>query len=101
MNYDPNLVKDGKQTRQTVELVFQFREYTATKEVVVLGSGMGFGVIDDAIEILHERLEEYSGWKLLLRHPDKEGLLVDLFFYDLASMLVAARIVSIEPAPNK
>ena len=101
MNYDPNLVKDGKQTKQTVELVFQFREYTVTKEIVVVGNGMGFGVIDDALDILHERLEESSGGKLLLRHPDKEGLLVDLFFYDLASMLVASRIISIEPAPSE
>lgn len=58
MNYDPNLTTCGRMATQTVRLTFGMWEYRKTMEVEVGGNCTGLTVIDCAVGIAYEQLEQ-------------------------------------------
>lgn len=114
MDYDPNLTSCGRMAKQTVRLTFGIWEYRKTMDVVVGGNCSGMDVIDYAVELAHDQLEERSVYcfekgrdrpysVIVLAHmsePDNTMECEDEEFRGyvwLRRMLIAAEIVSIEP----
>lgn len=100
MNYDPNMTLCGRMAKQTVNLTFQMWEYTAERTVVVGGNCTGVAVIDCAVEIVYEGLEDDRGYAYI-DMKDRDGN--ELQSTDegqgedwLKDMLVKAEILSIE-----
>jgi len=60
MNYDPNLVLCGRRAVQTVRLTFGVWDYRAVMEVDVGGNCTGLTVIDCAVGIAYDQLEQRS-----------------------------------------
>ncbi|EFJ2828368.1 DUF5406 family protein [Escherichia coli O21:H21] len=108
MNYDPNMTLCGRIAKQTVRLTLGQWEYRETFEVAVVGNLTGLDVIRSAIENLYEGLpyEEIHNAKTgstevyaTVRIGDLECTDEELLGeYWLESMLIAAEIISIEPA---
>lgn len=110
MNYDPNLVYCGRRAMQRVRLTFGMWEYRKTMEVEVGGNCLGHTVIDAAVGIAYEDLEQrgiYGTEKtyavLLLQKPEAPDDTMECDEEDmkgecwLGDMLIAAEIISIEP----
>ncbi len=113
MDYDPNLTLCGRMALQKVRLTFGLWEYRKTIEVEVGGNCTGLSVIDCAVGIAHDQLEErksrfgterYSSYSVILMHdisaPDQELECSDYCLRGedwLKDMLIAAEIISIEP----
>lgn len=107
MNYDPNMTLCGHLAKQTVLLTFGQWHYRQTYEVVVGGNLTGLDVITCAVESLYASLPydyfvDDEGQKQAiativigeLECSDEECLGEQW----LGEMLVAAQIISIEPA---
>jgi len=58
MNYDQNLVLCGRMAVQTVRLTFGVFDYRAVMEVEVGGNCTGMTVIDCAVGIAYDQLEQ-------------------------------------------
>ena len=116
MNYDPNLTTCGGMATQTVRLTFGMWEYRKTMEVEVGGNCTGLTVIDCAVGIAYEQLEQLGvyGSKqtyAVINMPkidDPEEILEcdegsdgwDRLRGDdwLKDMLISAEIIAIRPA---
>lgn len=110
MNYDPNLVLCGRRAIQNVRLTFGLWEYRAVMEVEVGGNCTGMTVIDCAVGIAYDQLEQrgiygsddtYAVITLVkageagaeMECEDDEGN----FDEWLKDMLIAAEITAIRP----
>jgi len=113
MDYDPNLTLCGRMAKQTVRLTFGMWEYRKTIEVEVGGNCTGLWVIDCAVSIAYDQLEQRPFYNhdrkrddsyavIHLPHPEKDDELEttdeDLRGEDwLKDMLVGAEIIAIRP----
>jgi hypothetical protein len=108
MNYNPNLVYCGRNTKQTVRCVFGLFEYRRIIETTVRGNCLGLDIIQGAIEHIYEDLplERESSFLILgdaqgdisnedncLLTSDDEGEESDW----LSKMLISAEITDIVP----
>lgn len=110
MNYDPNLVLCGRRAIQAVRLTFGIWNYRAVMEVDVGGNCTGMTVIDCAVSIAYDQLEQrciygsddtYAVITLVkagdaqieMECEDDEGHRDEW----LKDMLVAAEIIAIRP----
>ncbi len=102
MNYDPNLVSCGRRATQTVRLTFQRWGYTHTATVNVGGNCTGMTVMDCAIGMVFDNLDEVRGESfIVMTNESGEELEVsddDLKYRRwLEGMLVGAEILDIQP----
>jgi hypothetical protein len=106
MNYDPNLITNGKNTTQVVRITLGMWNWRETFDVPAGGNVMGFMIIESAIESLYEKL--FTIFKAnndgVAKVVFKRGIETFTCVDDngdgsdwLKSMVVAAEIVSIEP----
>ena len=108
MNYDPNLTTCGNMATQTVKLMFALWEHRAEMTVQVRGNCTGLSVIESAVSIAYDQLEQEDcdGMgtmiaKLILIDPAGEHL--ESSDQDergedwLKQMLIAAEIIEIQP----
>lgn len=110
LNYDPNLTYCGRRAVQRVRLTFGQWDYRKTMEVEVGGNCLGMTVINCAVGIAYDRLEQRG-----IHGSDETYAVVMLQKLDsqeeeleccdeenhgdewLRDMLIAAEILSIEP----
>lgn len=105
MNYDPNLTNSGRMAKQTVELVFQVWDNKATYTETVGGNTMGLSVIDCAVGMVYDNLEDhpYNAGTPVIYLIDDKGERLECADEEnegedwLKAMLVSAKIVAIEP----
>jgi hypothetical protein len=113
MNYDPNLTLCGRMATQTVRLTFGIWEYRAVMEVEVGGNCTGMTVIDCAVGIAYQELEQRgiygsSETYAVINMPsltDPEQIMecgdddpaCPQDEYWLKNMLIAAEIIAIHP----
>ncbi len=115
MDYDPNLVSSGRMAKQKVRLTFGLWEYRKTAEVEVGGNCTGLSVIDCAVGVAHDQLEErhtYTGSDMrqfisysviTMEHMSDPNRTLESSDDDLRGedwlkdMLVSAEIIGIEP----
>ena len=105
INYDPNLCCSGRMAKQRLKLTFARWNYRAEWFVDIGGNCMGLSVIESAVSSLYEKLPTTHSYDMpYIRLGDKDGNCLECADEDdegeewLAKMLIAAEIVSIEPA---
>jgi hypothetical protein len=118
VNYDPNLTNSWRMAIQTVRLTFAMWEYRKTMEVEVGGNCTGLAVIDCAVGIAYEQLEQRGlyGSQETMAFMDMPSLTDpdDVLECDegsegwdrlrgedwLKDMLISAEIIAIRPRPK-
>lgn len=110
MNYDPNMVLCGRRAIQTVRLTFGIWDYRAVMEVEVAGNCTGMTVIDCAVGIAYDQLEQRGIYSsddtyavITLGKAGEDGAEMEAEDEEghgeewLKDMLIAAEIIAIRP----
>lgn len=110
MNYDPNLVLCGRRAIQNVRLTFGIWDYRAVMEVQVGGNCTGLTVIDAAVGIAYDQLEQRGTYGsnstyavILMTKLGENGECMECEEENnggkdwLEDMLIAAEITAIRP----
>jgi hypothetical protein len=115
MNYDPNMTLCGRMAKQTVQLTFAMWKYRATMEVEVGGNCTGLPVIDCAVGMAYDQLEQKPFLNDQCKRDSYAAILMPSIEDDdvleatdeelkgddwLKDMLIGAEILAIRPDTN-